>query len=170
MGLFDIFKKKNTDVNVQNESAEKTLDHETELKVAEQALKAVEKKTLTPCVKLELAGNKPSIFESKVGGIGYVPHDGTIPEDKKGRQLRLLAQIDCSQVVGIEDFPKSGLLQFWILNDDVYGMSFDDITCQDTFRIVYHKDIDNTVTEEEVKAKFKENGLDGEYSLSLIHI
>lgn len=79
MGLFDIFKKKNTDVNVQNESAEKTLDHETELKVAEQALKAVEKKTLTPCVKLELTGNKPSIFESKVGGIGYVPHDGTIP-------------------------------------------------------------------------------------------
>ena len=53
MGLFDIFKKKNTDVNVQNESAEKTLDHETELKVAEQALKAVEKKTLTPCVKLD---------------------------------------------------------------------------------------------------------------------
>ena len=38
MGLFDIFKKKNTDVNVQNESAEKTLDHETELKVAEQAI------------------------------------------------------------------------------------------------------------------------------------
>lgn len=165
MGLFDIFKKKNTDANVQNESAEKTLDHETELKVAEQALKAVEKKTLTPCVRLELAGDKPSIFESKVGGIGYVPHDGTIPEDKKGRQLRLLAQLDCSQVVGIEDFPKSGLLQFWILNDDVYGMSFDDITCQDTFRIVYHKDIDNTVTEEEVKAKFKENGLDGEYSM-----
>ncbi|RGG23223.1 DUF1963 domain-containing protein [Ruminococcus sp. AF25-19] len=97
--------------------------------------------------------------------MGYVPHDGTIPEDKKGRQLRLLAQIVCSQVVGIEDFPKSGLLQFWILNDDVYGMSFDDITCQDTFRIVYHKDIDNTVTEEEVKAKFKENGLDGEYSM-----
>ncbi len=55
-------RKKNTDVNVQNESAEKTLDHETELKVAEQALKAVEKKTLTPCVKLELTGNKPSIF------------------------------------------------------------------------------------------------------------
>jgi len=93
MGLFDIFKKKNTDANVQNESAEKTLDHETELKVAEQALKAVEKKTLTPCVRLELAGDKPSIFESKVGGIGYVPHDGTIPEDKKGRQLRLLAQM-----------------------------------------------------------------------------
>lgn len=44
MGLFDIFKKKNTDVNVQNESAEKTLDHETELKVAEQALKLSRKR------------------------------------------------------------------------------------------------------------------------------
>lgn len=96
MGLFDIFKKKNTDANVQNESAEKTLDHETELKVAEQALKAVEKKTLTPCVRLELAGDKPSIFESKVGGIGYVPPDGTIPEDKKGSQIRLLAQLGLS--------------------------------------------------------------------------
>lgn len=115
MGLFDIFKKKNTDANVQNESAEETLDHETELKVAEQALKAVEKKTLTPCVRLELVDNRPSIFESKVGGMGYVPHDGTIPEDKKGRQLRLLAQIVCSQVTDIEEFPKSGLLQFWIL-------------------------------------------------------
>lgn len=83
MGLFDIFKKKNTDVNVQNESAEKTLDHETELKVAEQALKAVEKKTLTPCVKLELTGNKPSIFESKVGGIGYVPHEALSQRTKR---------------------------------------------------------------------------------------
>ena len=66
MGLFDIFKKKNTDANVQNESAEETLDHETELKVAEQALKAVEKKTLTPCVRLELVDNRPSIFESRL--------------------------------------------------------------------------------------------------------
>ena len=93
MGLFDIFKKKNTDANVQNESAEKTLGHETELKVAEQALKAVEKKTLTPCVRLELAGDKPSIFESKVGGIGYVPHDGTIPEDKKGQAVKAAGSV-----------------------------------------------------------------------------
>lgn len=66
MGLFDIFKKKNTDANVQNESAEETLDHETELKVAEQALKAVEKKTLTPCVRLELVDNRPSILRARL--------------------------------------------------------------------------------------------------------
>ena len=47
MGLFDIFKKKNTDANVQNESAEKTLGHETELKVAEQALHSSKSRTLS---------------------------------------------------------------------------------------------------------------------------
>ncbi|MFQ9092904.1 MAG: DUF1963 domain-containing protein [Ruminococcus sp.] len=30
-------------------------------------------------------------------------------------------------------FPRQGLLQFWILNDDVSGLNFDDITLQDTF-------------------------------------
>lgn len=93
MGLFDIFKKKNTDANVQNELAEETLDHETELKVAEQALKAVEKKTLTPCVRLELVDNRPSIFESKIGGMGYVPHDGTIPEDKKRQTVKAASSV-----------------------------------------------------------------------------
>lgn len=44
MGLFDIFKKKNTDVNVQNESAEKTLDHETELKLPSRHLKLLRKR------------------------------------------------------------------------------------------------------------------------------
>ena len=85
MGLFDIFKKKNTDANVQNESAEETLDHETELKVAEQALKAVEKKTLTPCVRLELVDNRPSIFESKVATSTVSTPTGSAPTWRSSR-------------------------------------------------------------------------------------
>lgn len=165
MGLFDKLKKKDTF---------ETSEHNAELKCARQAMKLVEKRTMTYCTRLEVTEDKPTIFESKVGGMGYVPHDGTIPEDKKGRQLRLLAQIDCSEVK-LDEFPESGLLQFWILNNDVYGMSFDDNTCQDTFRIVYHKDIDKTVTEDEVKGKFKKNEFDddefmpvlGEFALKL---
>lgn len=168
MGLFDKLKK--------NDKADDNSERNAQLKCARQAMKFVENKTMTYCTRLELTEDKPTIFESKVGGMGYIPHDGTIPEDKQGRQLRLLAQIDCSQVK-LDEFPESGLLQFWILNDDVYGMSFDDNTCQDTFRIVYHKDIDKTVTEEEVKAKFKKNEFDddgsmpvlGEFALKLKH-
>lgn len=159
MRLFDIFKKKNTDTAMKAADTNIMNDNLAEIEAAKRAVNAVMKKTETLCARLELTEDKPTLFESKVGGMGYVPHDGIIPEDKMGRQLRLLAQIDCSQAA-IEDFPESGLLQFWILNDDVYGMSFNDNTCQDTFRIVYYKDIDKTVTEEEVKAKFKKNEFD----------
>ncbi|MFR4198178.1 MAG: DUF1963 domain-containing protein, partial [Ruminococcus sp.] len=88
-------------------------------------------KTAIPYMRLQLTDTKPSLFDSKVGGIGYVPHDAKIPEDSEGTQLRLLAQIDCAEIT-LEDFPHQGLLQFWILNDDVSGLNFDDNTLQDT--------------------------------------
>ncbi|MDE5565259.1 MAG: DUF1963 domain-containing protein, partial [Oscillospiraceae bacterium] len=83
-----------------------------------------------PCVKLELTNAKTSIFESKVGGIAYVPHDGSIPVNSKGEQLQLLAQIDCAQVP-LEVFPEKGLLQFWIAHEDCFGLGFDDQTVQE---------------------------------------
>jgi len=123
----------------------------------EMALKAMtemKRKTEVPAMKFALDDeNKPGIFDSKVGGMGYAPHNGEFPVDSKGNQLRLLAQINCSEV-DLEEYPKSGLLQFWVLDDDVVGMDFDDGTNQDTFRIVYYADIDKTVTEEELKAKY----------------
>lgn len=106
-----------------------------------------------PCIRIILTDEKPSIFDSKAGGLGYVPHDAEIPCDSHGWQHRLLAQINCSDIK-LEGFPEKGLLQFWILNDDGFGLR-NDQTDQDTFRIVYYKDIDTSVTEEEIKAKEK---------------
>lgn len=110
------------------------------------------------CMKIELTDTKPSIFESKAGGMGYIPHDGDFPRDKDGNQLRLLAQIDCSQVE-LEEFPEKGLLQFWILNDDITGLG-EDQTEQDGFRVIYYPETDSTVTEEEIKNKFVKNQYD----------
>ena len=124
-----------------------------EEKYALETYRQLKAETKVPCVKMELNDDKPSIFESKVGGLGYIPHDEKFPADSKGRQLRLLAQIDCSKV-SIEEFPKAGLLQFWILNNDLCGADFDNNTKQDSFRIIYYKDIDTSVTENEIKAKF----------------
>lgn len=128
--------------------------------------------TKAPCVKIELTDAKPSIFESKIGGLGYIPHDGKFPEDSKGNQLRLLAQIDCSKV-SIEEFPKNGLLQFWILNNDLCGADFENNTKQDSFRIIFYNNIDTSVTEDEINSKYKNNKFDndeifpvtGEYGL-----
>lgn len=108
--------------------------------------------TEIPCMRMKLVDTTPGIAESKFGGRGYVPHDAAIPTNSEGVQMRLLAQIDCRQIT-IPDFPTSGLLQFWAINDDLTGCNFDDNTEQKDFRICYYETVDPTVTEEEVAAK-----------------
>ena len=112
-----------------------------------------------PSMEITLTDKKPSVFESKVGGMGYIPHDSNFPTNSKGNQLRLLAQIDCSEVQ-LEEFPKKGLLQFWLGGTDLYGCDFDNPTNQDDFRVIYYPEVDKTVTEEEIKSKFVHNETD----------
>ena len=73
-----------------------------------------------------------------------------IPVDDEGRQLTLLAQINCEELVGMKDYPQKGLLQFFILMDDCYGLDFDNQSNQNTFRVVYYDSIDENVKEEDV--------------------
>lgn len=151
MGLFDLFKKKD---DVTKEMKELEEIHKLGLHTVGDIRDEILQKTAVPCIKMDLTNTQPGLFDSKVGGIGYVPHDAQIPQDSKGKQLRLLAQVDCTKIM-LEDFPHEGLLQFWILNDDVYGLNFDDNTKQDTFRVLYYRRIDKGVTEEEIHAKMQ---------------
>lgn len=117
-----------------------------------------------PCMKIKLTDTKPSIFESKIGGFGYIPHDKNFPTDSKGNQLRLLAQIECDKIQ-LDGFMKTGLLQFWVLNDDVSGMEWDDQTKQNGFRVIYYSEVDKTVTKEEIESKFVKNEFDDDNML-----
>lgn len=150
MGLLDIFQQKDS-VPEKVETCEKT---DSGANMVKEIREEILQKTAIPYMRLQLTDTKPSLFDSKVGGIGYVPRDAKIPEDSEGVQLRLLAQINCAEIT-LEDFPHQGLLQFWILNDDVSGLNFDDSTLQDTFRVLYFKEPDRTVTEEEVCGKMQ---------------
>lgn len=165
MSIFDIFRKEKDDLSLELEnynsnSTQPSTDNSTptaseevdEKLVFEKVVEEICAETTVNCITMELTDEKPSIFQSKIGGIGYVPHDGKIPTDSSNNQLKLLAQIDCNEVK-LEDFPKSGLLQFWILNDDLYGLNFDNATHQNTFRVIYYENIDKTVTEDEIKSK-----------------
>ena len=115
--------------------------------------------SVKPCMKITLTDTKPSIFESKVGGLGYIPHDKDFPTDSNGNQLRLLAQIECEKIQ-LDGFMKTGLLQFWILNDNVLGMDVWGTTNQDGFRVIYYPEIDKTVTKNEIERKFVKNKYD----------
>lgn len=103
-------------------------------------------------MRFTLTDAKPSIFESKVGGVGYIPHDSDVPTGTDGTKMTFLAQVSCADI-DLEDFPKSGILQFWLLEDDGLGLGWESPTDQTTYRVVYYSDIDTTVTEDEVRAK-----------------
>ncbi len=85
--------------------------------------------------------NNLALWESKFGGLPYLPKGVAYPRDSKGSPLFLLAQINFAECPGLETFPDSGILQFYISDDGLYGLSLDDLTRQDSFRIQYFPEV-----------------------------
>ena len=105
-------------------------------------------------IKISLSDDKPNLFQSKFGGVPYLPKNVEIPKNKKNEQLTLLAQINIEELPKNNIYPmKEGILQFWILNDDVLGLDYD-THLGNGFKVVYYKEIDKSVTEEEVLEKY----------------
>lgn len=80
------------------------------------------------------------LLASKVGGRAYWPEGHDYPRGGNGEPLFLLAQIDFSTAPKLAGYPDSGLLQFFIANDDQYGADFDAGPAQASqkdFRVVY---------------------------------
>ncbi len=82
-----------------------------------------------------------TLWESKVGGIPYLPKGTDWPVTPQGIPLFFLAQINCADLPALSPFPTSGILQFFIFDDDLYGMDFDDGENPDTFRVLYHPEV-----------------------------
>ena len=102
-----------------------------------------------PVVKLEpKRAENLSVFESKLGGVPYMPLDFEYPKGRggifEGRPLRLLAQLNFEKLPHIEKFPQKGILQFFCSDDEedsAYGLNFDSPIEQDGFRVIYHENI-----------------------------
>ena len=130
-------------------------------------------KNKKPMIEISLSDEKPNLFQSKFGGVPYLPKDKEVPKNKENEQLTLLAQINIDELPENNIYPmKEGILQFWILNDDILGLDYD-THLGDGFKVVYYKEIDKSVTEKEVLEKYKpykdEDSyfpIEGEFSLS----
>lgn len=149
---------------------------EEELKFNEDIKKVVLdilEKNKKPMIKISLSDDKPNLFQSKFGGVPYLPKDVETPKNKENKQLTLLAQINIEELPKNNIYPmEEGMLQFWILNDDVLGLDYD-THLGNGFKVVYYKEIDKSVTEEEVLEKYKpykdEDSyfpIEGEFSLN----
>lgn len=83
---------------------------------------------------------------SKFFGEPYLPRGAEHPTDNDGNRLGFLAQIRLEDLPDNDQFPASGLLQFWIGTDDVMGLDFKEMT-DNRFAVLYYPTVDETVTE-----------------------
>ncbi|NES71082.1 MAG: DUF1963 domain-containing protein [Okeania sp. SIO2D1] len=82
--------------------------------------------------------NSTQWWESKFGGLPYLPRTIDYPTNKKGEYLKLLAQLNFSEMPLLENFPTQGILQFYIDgNDPSHGLDIYAPTNQDGFKILY---------------------------------
>lgn len=81
------------------------------------------------------------LWESKVGGQPYLPKNHVWPTANDGRELFFLAQLNFTEMPSLPPFPTTGIVQFFILDDDLYGMNFEEGETQGTFRVLYHPQV-----------------------------
>ncbi len=119
-----------------------------------------------PRVVLTPVRAETTVFDSKLGGVPYMPKGFVYPTAREGRlcgkPLCLLAQLNFGTLPYIEGFPKKGILQFFAGcdDDDMVGFDYDNGTNQNTFRVIYHENITEDLSQlysAENMPKFDEN-------------
>jgi uncharacterized protein YwqG len=97
--------------------------------------------TLRPFVRIHLQqAENILLWNSKVGGNPYLPKGIPFPVNAEGVQLFFLAQINFAEMPALEGFPTKGILQFFIFDDDLYGLDFDEPEAQHNFRLLFYAD------------------------------
>lgn len=147
-----------TTINTNKEQQRYEVDNENKAKLnsnvivkspEESAKLAYEKlisDTKTPYLEICLEDMFPGIFESKVGGIPYLPKNAEIPLNSQGKPMKLLAQIDCKELNELSEYPHEGILQFWLTT----------VWPWEEYKVIYHKEIDRTIVKEDVLMKLSE--------------
>jgi uncharacterized protein YwqG len=89
-----------------------------------------------------LPAQKLKAWQSKFGGRPFLPKGTTYPVNSEGKPLFLLAQINFEEAPHLYPYPEKGLLQFYISDDDMYGLDFSNPCRQDPFKVIYYPEID----------------------------
>ena len=99
--------------------------------------------SIKPYLEIKLSDNSnPTWWQSKFGGLPYMPKNYEYPQSWDGEYLYLLAQINFAEIPSLDDFPHKGILQFYIADDGLYGADLQRPTRQNKFRVIYFADVD----------------------------
>lgn len=106
-----------------------TMENQLDRRI-EQALPAWEQKTQIDIVRLQTTLEQVS--KSRFGGAL-----GEAPSGEDGEPLQLLCAIFCSEIKGVPNFPKKGVLRFYIGKEPLFGLDYDHPTKQKNWRVLY---------------------------------
>ncbi len=123
---------------------------------SQRILDEVKKRSSIPMLRL---GSKKKdddslgLTDSKFGGYPYWEKGRAYPESSEdGEKLVLLCQLNFAKIPAMKDFPKNGILQFFVKADDLYGCDFGAIE-QKNWRVVYHEEVKDSMSMEEFRAQ-----------------
>lgn len=98
---------------------------EAELARQHAALQAALSSHPLPSVRIHAHPGKPSLpWQSRFGGRPYWPKGMEYPHTPDGAPMYLLAQLNLAEMPAIPGYPSSGMLQFFIADDDCMGLKF----------------------------------------------
>ena len=121
--------------------------------LAGKIIERLKNQTLKQSVEMLYTKKEAGLTESKLSGVPFIPIGGEYPvEAGTGKKLYLLVQINFAEMPHISDYPKEGILQIFIGADDYYGCDLDDGQNQEKWKIIYHKDLSQPMTKEEIVA------------------
>ena len=136
------FKSLNKTVKIVASSQSKNIDLNSEdmesllKKVIDEFIKNSSKPTIR--LKLEKVSDDSNVTRSKIGGQPYWPTDKKYPT-YNGKDMVMLAQLNFSELPNIPNYPKSGILQFFVVNGD---LEYDDCN---KLKAIYHEKINKDI-------------------------
>lgn len=116
------------------------------------ALEQLEKETKLPFMSIKTVDKTTGILDSKFGGLPYLPSNESLPLDKEGKPMRLLAQINCKDLAGLEEYPQEGMLQFYLTTNPRWDESV----------VKFYETVDEAVTVEIVAERINGNYKNGD--------
>lgn len=118
-----------------------------------RAVEILKEKTGKKSIRFGFKKEAGSILSGKLGGVPFIPVGGEYPvSENDGVKLFLLLQLNFEEMPHIEPYPTKGILQIFIdgREDYCYGLDLDQ-SGQDTWKVIYHEDISNPMSMEEIK-------------------
>ena len=151
MGLFDFFKKEPQAVREEKETV---IEEVAYTRAMVQRVLALMKDTEQSYISIMVTDDRVGLLDSKFGGMPYLPKSVEIPKGEEDANLYLLAQINLEQLPK-GSFPlEEGILQFWIADDDAYGLDFDNPLSQKGSRVVYYSKLEPYLSERDIVEKY----------------